>query len=129
VRIGDAGLDVYHPFIWDAVNGMRDLTEVFAELGYTLPNLEPASATSISDDGTVVAGVGVSVFRIPAGDNRTEAWLGVLPAFVPVPEPSADMLLLTSVAVLTGLGRARRSTPLRSAAPSAPCTRRRLQAW
>jgi hypothetical protein len=59
---------------------MRDLRTVFAQLGLTLPNLNMTDATAISDDGHTIAGYGKSVFRIPAGDLRTEAWLGVLPA-------------------------------------------------
>jgi probable HAF family extracellular repeat protein len=80
VAIGDGGLDIYAPFIWDAVNGMRDLRTVFAQLGLTMPNLNMTDATAISDDGRTITGYGKSVFRIPAGDLRTEAWLGVLPA-------------------------------------------------
>jgi probable HAF family extracellular repeat protein len=80
VAIGDGGLDIYAPFIWDAVNGMRDLRAVFADLGLTLPQLNMTDATAISDNGRTITGYGKSVFRIPAGDLRTEAWLGVLPA-------------------------------------------------
>jgi probable HAF family extracellular repeat protein len=80
VAIGDGGLDIYAPFIWDAVNGMRDLRAVFANLGLTLPELDMTDATAVSDDGRTIAGYGKSVYRIPAGDLRTEAWIGVLPA-------------------------------------------------
>jgi probable HAF family extracellular repeat protein len=80
VAIGDGGLDIYAPFIWDAVNGMRDLRTVFASLGLTLPQLNMTDATAVSDDGRTITGYGKSVFRTPAGDLRTEAWLGVLPA-------------------------------------------------
>ncbi len=79
VAIGDGGLDVFAPFLWDAVNGMRDLRAVFAELGWTLPYLTMTNATDISDDGRTITGFGKSVFRTPAGDLRTEAWVGVLP--------------------------------------------------
>jgi probable HAF family extracellular repeat protein len=80
VAIGDGGLDIYAPFIWDAVNGMRDLRTVFAQLGLTLPELTMTDATAVSDNGRTITGYGKSIFRIPAGDLRTEAWLGVLPA-------------------------------------------------
>jgi hypothetical protein len=45
-----------------------------------MQQLTMTDATAISDDGRTIAGYGKSVFRIPAGDLRTEAWLGVLPA-------------------------------------------------
>ena len=79
IAIGDGGIDVFAPFIWDAVNGMRDLRIVFAQLGQTMPNLVMTDATAVSDDGLTIAGFGKSVFRIPAGDLRTEAWVGTLP--------------------------------------------------
>jgi probable HAF family extracellular repeat protein len=79
VAIGDGGVDVYAPFIWDAANGMRDLRTVFSQLGLILPELTMTNATAVSDDGRTITGFGKSVFRTPAGDLRTEAWLGVLP--------------------------------------------------
>jgi probable HAF family extracellular repeat protein len=79
VAIGDGGLDIYAPFIWDAVNGMRNLQTVFNALGLALPELAMTNATAISDDGRTITGFGKSVFRTPAGDLRTEAWLGILP--------------------------------------------------
>jgi probable HAF family extracellular repeat protein len=80
VAIGVGGLDIYAPFIWDAASGMRDLRTVFSQLGLTLNQLTMTDATAISDDGRTITGYGKSIFRIPAGDLRTEAWLGVLPA-------------------------------------------------
>jgi len=80
VAIGDGGLDEYAPFVWDPVNGMRDLRQVFADAGATMPNLRPTHAMAISDDGTVITGYGRSVFRTPAGDLREEAWVGILDA-------------------------------------------------
>ena len=79
VAIGDAGVDVFAPFIWDEFNGMRDLRTVFADLGLVLPNLVLTSANAISDDGLTVTGSGTSVFRTPGGDLRTEAWVGTFP--------------------------------------------------
>lgn len=78
VAIGDGGFDVYAPFIWDAVHGMRDLRNVFAELGLTLPLLAMTNATDISDDGRTITGFGKSVYSTPGGSHRTEAWVGVL---------------------------------------------------
>jgi len=79
VAIGNGGLDVFAPFIWDAASGMRDLRTVFSQLGLSLPELTMTNATAISDNGRTITGFGKSVFRTPAGDLRTEAWIGVLP--------------------------------------------------
>ncbi|HEX6962932.1 MAG TPA: hypothetical protein VF175_13765 [Lacipirellula sp.] len=79
VAIGDGGVDVYAPFIWDAASGMRDLRTVFAQLGLILPQLNMTNATAVSDDGRTITGFGKSIFRTPAGDLRTEAWVGILP--------------------------------------------------
>ncbi len=98
VAIGDGGLDVVRPFIWDATNGMRDLVDVFAQMGLTLPNLQLTSVTDISDDGTTFTGIGTSVFRTPAGDLRTEAWVGAFP------EPSTVSLIF-GAGVLMAAGR------------------------
>jgi probable HAF family extracellular repeat protein len=77
--IGDGGLDEFAPFVWDPVNGMRDLRDVFTAAGAApMPNLRPTHALAISDDGRTITGYGKSVFRTPAGDLRTEAWLGIL---------------------------------------------------
>jgi probable HAF family extracellular repeat protein len=108
VAIGDGGLDQFEPFIWDPVNGMRNLRVVFAQQGLTLPNLAMTDATAISDDGITIAGFGKSVFRIPAGDLRTEAWVGVL-----LPEPDARGLQAVACLVLFALARFR----LRSGQP------------
>lgn len=92
VGFGDGGLDELTPFIWDPVNGMRDLRQVFADAGAVMPNLRPTHATAISDDGTVVTGYGRSVFRTPAGDLREEAWIGIFdtpPGEPAIPDPSA----------------------------------------
>ena len=105
VRIADAGFDFFHPFVWDAQNGMRDLLVVLNDLGLALPNLEPTVATAISDDGTVIAGFGASAFRTPAGDTRTEAWIAVLAE--PVPEPGSGLACAATFLTVVGLARAR----------------------
>ncbi len=94
VAIGDGGLDVFAPFIWDQVNGMQNLIDVFTQLGHTMPNLVMVRATDVSDDGLTITGNGTSVFRTPAGNLRTEAWVGRLP------EPSSLGLLLGVVTIL-----------------------------
>lgn len=91
VAIGDGGHDVFRPFIWDAENGMRDLIDVFAANGLALPNLHLTNATDISEDGRTITGFGTSRFRIPAGDLRTEAWIGRLDIPVVVPPVDGDV--------------------------------------
>jgi len=61
-------------FIWDADSGMRNLEDVLeVEHRLDLSGWELYDATSISDDGRVIAGFG----RNPNG--RTEAWVAILP--------------------------------------------------
>lgn len=101
VAIGDGGLDEYAPFIWDPVNGMRDLRAVFAARGLSMPNLRMTHATAISDDGTTITGYGKSVFRTPALDLRTEAWVGILDRVIePPPAATQQVPALPSLAML-----------------------------
>ncbi len=72
------------PFIWDEFHGMRNLVDVFINdygLGSELVGWNLSEATAISDDGTVIIGIGTN----PAGNF--EAWRVVL-----VPEPSTVLL-------------------------------------
>jgi len=124
VAIGDGGNDVFAPFIWDERNGMRDLRDVFAQLGLSMPELVMTHAYDISDDGLVVTGAGTSIYRTPALDLRTEAWVGGLA----LPEPGASSATLAAWVCVLGLARLRRGAaskqrpqrePARRAAPEA----------
>ena len=67
--------------IWDATNGMRDLSIVLASLGVDLTGWTLTQATSISADGLTIVGVGTN----PSG--LTEGWIAV------IPEPGTALLL------------------------------------
>ena len=75
VVVGMANMIPYPPyngdaFIWDAVHGMRNLQDVlFNEYGIDLNGWRLASASGISDDGSVITGTGWD----PNG--HSEAWL------------------------------------------------------
>jgi len=61
------------PFIWDAVNGMRDLRTVMEnEYGLDLGGWTLVDAQAISDDGTVIVGNGIN----PSG--KKEGWVAKL---------------------------------------------------
>lgn len=61
-------------FIWDVVNGMRDLREVLiAEHGLDMTGWELSVANAISPDGRIIVGRGVN----PAG--QVEGWMVTLP--------------------------------------------------
>lgn len=80
------GEDNNRPFIWDEVNGMRDLTEVIeSEYGIALNGFRLEYVNDISADGTVIVGSG--------GDNN-EGWMFI------IPEP-CSVLLLAFGALLT----------------------------
>lgn len=89
---------VYHAFVWDAVNGMRDLHELAGAeaLGWVL-----YAANGVSADGSVIVGEGTGP------DGNPEAWR------LQVPEPGA---FAAALAAFAGLCAARRSAAtLRSA--------------
>ncbi len=81
-------------FIWDPVNGMRDLQDVLvADYGFSIPaGWLLRDATAISPDGRFIVGYG----RNPS--LQTEAWLVDLGPTVP--EPSSLLLMLAGVAGL-----------------------------
>jgi uncharacterized membrane protein len=68
-------------WMWDDVHGTRKLADVLTELGVDLTRWHLSAATSISDDGRVIVGIGTN----PAG--FTEAWIAV------IPEPASLSLL------------------------------------
>lgn len=64
-------------FVWDAENGMRNLSEVLArEPDVDLTGWILLDATGVSPDGRTIVGWGLN----PAGDS--EAWVATLPARV-----------------------------------------------
>jgi probable HAF family extracellular repeat protein len=80
-------------FIWDSLNGMRNLREVLIkEYGMTeLSDWRLINATGISADGTTIVGAGVN----PSG--YTEAW-----RVSGIPEPSSAFSLLVGCVGLCG---------------------------
>lgn len=71
------------PYFWDAVNGMRNMTDVFVDdYGMDLTGWTLVEALGISRDGTTIVGFGTN----PLG--FTEGWIAT------IPEPSTVSLLL-----------------------------------
>jgi hypothetical protein len=58
-------------FIWDATNGMRDLKTVLEDYGLDLTGWTLTEARAISDDGTVICGLGVH-------NGQTEGWVATI---------------------------------------------------
>ncbi len=76
-------------FIWDAVNGMRELQEVLElEIGLDLTGWNLTEATGISDNGLLITGTGIN----PLG--QTEAWI------VTLPEPASILVIGTGFLLL-----------------------------
>jgi probable HAF family extracellular repeat protein len=96
IIVGD-GLNNTTAFIWDPVNGARELKPYLVdELGLNLDGWTLKFASAISADGTVIAGTGIDA------SGQTEAWVVV------VPEPGG--LTLTSLVVFSACARRRRSS-------------------
>ncbi|MBN1344255.1 MAG: PEP-CTERM sorting domain-containing protein [Phycisphaerae bacterium] len=82
----------YEAFIWDGVNGMRNLRSVLVNRwGLDLTGWQLIDASGISSDGSVICGTGINP------DGYMEAWVAV------IPEPASLLTLL-----LGGLGLIRR---------------------
>jgi uncharacterized membrane protein len=85
------------PFIWDAQNGMRSLSDVLAdECGLDLTGWDLVMATGISANGLTIVGIGYNP------DGQWEGWIAT------IPEP-ATMVLLCGAAVPVLLKRRRKS--------------------
>jgi hypothetical protein len=90
--------DGWRAFIWDATNGMRELSSVLSGYGVDLTGWTLVNATAISDDGLVIAGIGTN----PGGQE--EGWVVVLDETVPqVPALSLLALLLLGASI-AGIG-------------------------
>jgi hypothetical protein len=84
--------DTFAAFIWDEVNGIRNLKTVLEQdYGIDLTGWKLTSAVGISDDGLTIAGNGIN----PLGQQ--EGWVVRLQA---VPEPSAIMLIAIGLSSL-----------------------------
>ncbi len=84
-------------FIWDRMNGMRELKAVLEQdFELDLGNWELDAVLGISDDGSVLTGFG----RNPNGDQQS--WVVV------VPEPSSSLMIPIGVGLLVVLARLRR---------------------
>lgn len=75
-------------FIWDQLNGMRDLREVLAALGADVTGWQLDGATGISADGFTIVGTRTG----PSG--LSEGWIAT------IPEPQAMLLLLLAVPLI-----------------------------
>ncbi len=68
-------------FIWDSINGMRDIADILAAEGIDMTGWRLNGANAISADGRFIVGSGMN----PAGDQ--EAWIAE------IPEPATLSLL------------------------------------
>ncbi len=68
-------------FIWDSINGMRDIADILAAEGIDMTGWELDGASAVSADGRFIVGTGYN----PAGDR--EAWIAE------IPEPATLSLL------------------------------------
>jgi uncharacterized membrane protein len=91
--------------IWDEIAGIRELQVVLESgLGLDLPGWSLTEVAAISDDGRTIAGTGYNP------DGQREGWVAFSPTgYVGiVPEPSPSILLVSGIAVLGLIDRARK---------------------
>jgi len=77
-------------FVWDAINGMRNLEAVLAQAGIT-PTVPLRQARGVSDDGTVIVGI---------AEESNGALSHGFVAAIAVPEPSLALLQACAIAML-----------------------------
>lgn len=97
------GSGTQRAFIWDEVNGMRDVAEFLrADLGLDLSGWSLVTVSGVSADGKVLVGLGIN----PQGG--AEAWMAEL---TPVPEPSTFVIwsVLGALGIATSLWRKRKA--------------------
>ena len=78
-------------FIWDPINGMRNLQQVLENdfgLADQLTGWSLVQASDVSDDGRVIIGTGIN----PQGNQ--EAWVAI------IPEPSSTLLVVIAFGIL-----------------------------
>jgi probable HAF family extracellular repeat protein len=80
-------------FVWDPVNGIRELKTVLEALGIDLTGWRLTAATAISTDGRAIVGYGTN----PDGD--VEGWIAM------IPEPATGGLFGMGLVVLAWLRR------------------------
>ena len=91
-------------FIWDAINGMRNLEEVLInDFVLDLAGWRLISGRGVSSDGLVVTGFGLNP------DGVEEAWIANMRTD-PVPEPSTLTIFATGLVGLGFMMRRRRRT-------------------
>jgi probable HAF family extracellular repeat protein len=94
----------FGPFIWDSVNGMRNLHDLLTiDYGLNLTGWTLSEATGISGNGRYVTGYGEH-------NGNFEAWMVDLQAASAVPEPTTAVLWLVGGMVLWRY-RARKNPP------------------
>ncbi|MEO8276255.1 MAG: hypothetical protein ABI639_08550 [Thermoanaerobaculia bacterium] len=95
--VGNAGVDgSFVPMIWDEAHGMRNLIEVFVELGLgpSIAGWDLEEARAVSADGLTVVGYGFN----PAGER--EGWIADLRPASVVEVPTASTAALSILASL-----------------------------
>lgn len=94
-------------FIWDALNGIRNLNDVLPDdYGIDLTGFELLSAEAISDDGLVMAGVAKRT-----DNNRAVGWyLDLRSTVVAVPAPQSVLVFGIAIVGLYGVRRRTRTS-------------------
>ena len=97
------------PFIWDEINGMRDIRQILVDEGIDLSGWTLGMPTGVSADGLTILGAGTN----PSGIQNY--WVASLPP--PISVPTSNWFLMSLLALLlaaTGF-QAFQSTDFRSA--------------
>jgi len=89
-------VDGARAFIWDQINGVRQLDIVISSTGVDLTGWTLTQATAISDDGNTIVGYGTN----PDGDE--EGWVFMLNA-PPPPSEEVPGLGPASLGIVTSL--------------------------